>query len=372
MSIDEEIESCLSLYKKKIEDSLEIPNKDMFDEKLNHSKNQLQLDCEKLRQDYLLSIYLTDKNIEYFNENETLLRKLSGISVKALGQEIGISGQALTQFEKTKNFPRNRIKTLMKFFIKQSINLIKENDYRLFNCIYTLFFFDFQKCMYNINSKHELFDKFVTQQECDEIKKNFILDLDSFKNYPNHFRPSLWFSINSFGEKKFFEYITSSLILEGYEIIEKINKNLKNLRYLMDKEQEAVATILGLTPKTYNYYENYDYKPGKIALDFKQVCLLINEVFNHISNSAEHKEEHLFIMQMIWPNNNPDYEENFQKVINDYCIAVKYKQSNLIFDFFKNYFSYLQLQVEYNLPIGNYWELKNKPEENIDAQNIFN
>lgn len=337
MTNDEELEKVLERYKQIISESEGINNES--------PENY----CEILRLQYLLPLYISNKNIKIFNENEYLLRQISGLTVKTIGDKIKISGQAITQFEKAKSFPVNRIKELMNLYIEKAGDLYIHHDFRLINLICALFFFEFDIYRYTFQTKRKLFETFKTQIESEKIKNCFIFELEEYKSSPDNPIFPFWFEMIK-RKDKVLQELKSKLIIDENEIINMLNRNLKTLRYLINKKQSSMAKILGITTKTYNYYENYNYKPGKNALDFNQSCSLINAIFDYISDDHQNMKEYLLIMEELKPH-NPNYNKIYEELASDYCIAIKNKQSKYVLGFLRKCFAQIDLAHEFELPV---------------------
>lgn len=241
--------------------------------------------------DYLLScLKQGNENILFFNEHEAELRKCTGYTFKDLEEKTGMSGQSLNRFEIKKSFPVIIMKPLINEFIKKAIEF-KNSDDSLLSSLY------------------------------DYIHSKF----------------------------HFYDYASEIPIFESDYINLTISKNISNFRTIMKMKPDEMAKLLGIEKKELYYIEKYTFiKNNSIPLKENQVCSVINELFDFLSEKTEEQSNtdcnfELNIIAGLFldlsaENLKNDYSkdrEKLQELFNDYCISQKYEQSDLTVNFIK-------------------------------------
>lgn len=229
----------------------------------NRSKEQLE--CLS----YILIPYINNKQ---FNENASLLRNLSGLSLRQTANKLGISGQSLSQFEKQKKFPSDKTKKLFQLYLSIGVDSAINGNKQLLNAFLSLFFFNSKNFILSseiIALKEELLKEFVNNINND-IYKNTFIDNKSPQIMQMQFFPVKDIVYNDF---------YSSIDIETEPVLKVLTRNLKNIRFILDKDQFEMSKLLGISNKTYSFYEN---NLNNYLLNTYDACNITNELFNHM------------------------------------------------------------------------------------------
>ena len=248
---------------------------------------------------YLLDcLKQSNDNINYFNDHESGLRKYAGFTYKELGKKIGMAAQSLNRCENNSSFTLSKKKDLMKEFLSKAIELKNAGDSFLY----------------------------------DYIHSNF----------------------------HFYAYAPEIPIFESDYIIKTITRNIGNFRIIMQKNQKEMAEILGISKAEVVYYENYKHKTTVMPLEENQVDNVIKSLFDFLSKKNENSSNNDYelklhmiaglFLDLAHANTDESFSNDrsiLQELINDYCIAQRYKQSDQTINFIKANIEVLAKKMTY-------------------------
>lgn len=310
------------------------------------NRTKEQLDCLSV----ILIPYINNK---LFNENASLIRNLSGLSLRQTANELGISGQALSQFEKRKEFPADKTKKLFQLYLKIAVDYAFNGNKRPLNTFFSLFFFKNQytplSLLYQypilssetIAVKEESFKEFINNLNNDiyqeELSNKYQLDLKKFA-----------------GKDNVYYDFYNNIDIETKPVLTALTSNLKNIRFLLDKDQYEMSKLLGISNKTYSFYENNlnDY-----VLNAYDACNIIIELFNSIETKKTNNENLKKIIKLLLVQENNNDNTIVSEAIYDYCIAIKYKQSQraiadfekILVDYVEDNLAEIEVKKEFNI-----------------------
>lgn len=296
----------------------------------NRSKEQLE--CLS----YILIPYINNKQ---FNENASLLRNLSGLSLRQTANKLGISGQSLSQFEKQKKFPADKTKKLFQLYLSIGVDSAYHGNKQLLNAFLSVFFFNTKNFILSsetITLKEELFKKFVNNINND-IYKNVFIDDKNPQIMQMYFFPE---------KNKDYNDFYSSIDIETEPVLKALTRNLKNIRFILDKDQYEMSNLLGISNTTYSYYEN---NLSHYLLNTYNACNIINELFYHMETKRPSNENLKKIIKLLFVQKNDNTNTLISETIYDYCIAIKYKQSQKTIEYLENELAKIEVNLEFNI-----------------------
>ena len=310
------------------------------------NKDVYQLKC-------LTRILIPYINNKLFNENASLLRKLSGLSLRQVADCFDISAQALSLFEKRKDFPEDKTEKLFQLYLSKAVEFAFNGNKQLLNAFAILFFF----------KSSLLHPESIKQKE------------DEFENFKNNINDDIYKEklkddsiclIYLSGKEKVYNYLISEISIDPKPVLSALSRNLKIIRFILDKNQYQMADLLNISNKTYSFYEN---NCNKYTLNAYDACEIIKELFIHFENKKNNKENFYGIIQLLFEQRNDKENSIITETLYDYCIAIKYKQSQRLIDYLKYQLASFSLQIEFKLPI----EFKTKQTDKDETDgSIFN
>lgn len=309
---------------------------------LNIEEIKLILQNRDIKEQKYFSVFLIPYiNNMLFIENASLLRNLSGLSFREIAThpQIGISPQALSQFEKRKEFPVDKIEKLFQIYLEIAVSSAFNGNKLLLNFIYTLFFFttiDFPLNLDKLKTKEQTFQKLKEHINEDIYKEKFIDETYLFMIYIE-------------GKEAVHNFFKSNICINVKPYLTALTRNLKTIRFIFDYNQYEMARILGISNKTYSYYEN---NAQNYTLNTYNACNILSELFEHTAKNKSYNENLYKNLKLLFVQRNDEDNKIISDILHDYCIAIKYGQSKITIDHLENIISEIELATECNLPLN--------------------
>lgn len=283
-----------------------------------------------------------------FAENASLLRNLSGLSLRQAAMEIenDISRQALYQFEKNRYFPEDKAKELLQLYLFKAIDYALEGNKLLLNVIFSLFFLTtihFPLTPEIIKRKKTAFENLKKHIDDETYKEKYTEELNTLFNDLKEQKKLLPLISEN---KAFYNYFSANISIETKPVLTALTKNLKSIRFLLDNDQKEMSKLLKIKQNTYIFYESnlHNY-----TLNIQVASKIIEELFNHFENK-ENKSLQKIIKFLFIQKNEKD-NKIITETLYDYFIAIKYKQSQGTIEYLENKLTNIKLAKIFNYPI---------------------
>lgn len=302
---------------------------------------------EELR--YFSVLFLPYINNILFSENASLLRNLSGLSLRQVAEKIGISGQALSQFEKRKDFPEDKIKKLIELYLDIAVESAFNGNKLLLNTFFSLFFFtqiNYPLLTDEINLKEVAFRKLKEHINDDIYKDNFIDEKENLG--VKHIINMRMIFIS--GKEVVYNFFYKNIELNTKSILSALTRNLKNIRFFLDIDQYEMSKLLGISNKTYSFYEN---NPQSYTLNVYDAYKILSKLFEHIEENKTYNEELKKKIKFLFIRKNDTDNKIISDTLYDYCIAIKYKQSQKTIEYLEKELAKIELLSLFNIPLDN-------------------
>ena len=306
------------------------------------NRNNEQLNCFSV-------IIIPLINHKLFIENSPLLRNIFGLSLRKAANDIGITGQALSQFEKRKNFPDDKASKLLQRYLSKAIDYALEGNKLFLNVLFSLFFFttiNFPLTPETIKQKQEAFENLKKHIDDEIYKENYTDELNAVIKKIQLIR-----NMSSKSEREAFDLIFScdNISMDTKPVLSALTRNLKNIRFLLDKDQYEMSNLLDISHKTYSFYEN---NLDNYTLNAYDACKIINELFNHFEQKNTENERLQKIIKYLFIQKTENDNTIITETLYDYCIAIKYKQSKSTIDYLEKKLTDIKLATIHNYPIA--------------------
>ncbi|MBQ7881687.1 MAG: helix-turn-helix domain-containing protein [Treponema sp.] len=301
-----------------------------------------------------------------FSENASLIRTLSGLSLRQAAKTIDISGQALSQFEKKKEFPEDKIEKLLQVYLKIAVDLAFNGNKQLLNLYFTLFLFTTINYPLNLEELKlkEQNLKNLTEHINEAIyRENFIDEIDEYSFEQSHILRMSFIM----GKESVYNFFYSNIYTNTKSSLTAISRNLKVIRLFLDIEQQEISELLGISNKTYSFYEN---NPSKFTLNAYDACKILSKLFDQIEGIKTYNENFKKRIKLLFIQKTSDTDNRIiSETLYDYCIAIKYRQSQKTIDYLEKELEKIELLSVFNIPLDN--ETKQTVPDDTD-ENIFN
>lgn len=300
-----------------------------------------------------------------FSENASLIRILSGLSLRQAAKTIDISGQALSQFEKKKEFPEDKIEKLLQVYLKIAVDLAFNGNKQLLNLYFTLFLFTTINYPLNLEELKlkEQNLKNLTEHINEAIyRENFIDEIDEYSFEQSHILRMSFIM----GKESVYNFFYKNIELNTKSILSALTRNLKNIRFFLDIDQYEMSKLLGISNKTYSFYEN---NPQSYTLNVYDAYKILSKLFEHIEENKTYNEELKKKIKFLFIRKNDTDNKIISDTLYDYCIAIKYKQSQKTIEYLEKELAKIELLSVFNVPLDN--ETKQIVPDDTD-ENIFN
>lgn len=305
--------------------------------------NEDQLKCLSV----ILIPYLNNK---LFSENASLLRNLSELSLRQAATNIHITGQALSQFEKKQDFPDDKKRKLFNLYLSRAVDSFINGNKQPLNAFFALFYFTLINFPLNaeiITLKEDAFKNFNNHINDDIYKKNFTDELNTVIKEIQIKRKMLFISERD----AIINYFSGNIYMDTEPHLSALSKNLKNIRFILNKDQYEMSKLIGISNKTYSFYENNNL--SNYTLNAYGACNIVNELFNYIRDKKSDNEIlKKTIKAMFIPTNEKEHKI-LSDMVYDYYIAIKYGQSQRTKDYLSAELSNIEFKLEFKLPIDN-------------------
>lgn len=318
---------------------------------------------EELR--YFSVLFLPYINNILFSENASLLRNLSGLSLRQVAEKIGISGQALSQFEKRKDFPEDKIKKLIELYLYIAVESAFNGNKQLLNLYFTLFLFTTINYPLNLEELKlkEQNLKNLTEHINEAIyRENFIDEIDEYSFEQSHILRMSFIR----GKESVYNFFYKNIELNTKSVLSALTRNLKNIRFFLDIDQYEMSKLLGISNKTYSFYEN---NPQNYTLNVYDAYKILSKLFEHIEENKTYNEELKKKIKFLFIPKNDTDNKIISDTLYDYCIAIKYKQSQKTIEYLEKELAKIELLSLFNVPLDNV--TKQTVPDDTD-ENIFN
>lgn len=314
---------------------------------------------------YFSALLIPYINNILFSENSSLIRNLSGLSLRQAAKTIDISGQALSQFEKRKEFPEDKIEKLLHVYLKIAVDSAFNGNKQLLNIYFSLFLFtsiDYPLNLDRLILKEQNLRKLKEHINEDIYRDNFIDEIEDYSIAKPHILRMSFIM----GKEAVYNFFYNNIYTNKKSFLTTLSRNLKIIRLLLDLEQQEMSELLGISNKTYSFYEN---NLSNFTLNAYDACKILSKLFEHIEENKIYNENLKEKLKLLFIKKSVTDEKLVSETLYDYCIAIKYRQSQKTIDYLEKELEKIELLLEFNLPI----DIKTSQTENDDSdENIFN